>query len=123
MLLVAGLAATAFLVGFHLSGVVPAARRALVTARSASAVMRNPALHDDDKEVAVRQAGLSLLGSVFSILLRSVLAFLALLTPILVADLAGLVDAGAALAFLARWDVALVTAAAMTAIWLVVRRL
>ena len=54
LLLVGSMAAAAFLIGFHLAGVVPAASRALVTARTASEVMRNPALHDDDKELAVR---------------------------------------------------------------------
>jgi hypothetical protein len=121
--LVALLATAAFLVGFHFSGVVPAARRALVTARAATSVMRNPAVDDDEKELAVRHAGLSLLASTFSILLRSLLSLLVSFTPILAADLAGLTDTRATLAFLARLDVLLMTAGVMTAVWLVAGRL
>ncbi len=123
VVLVGSMAAAAFLIGFYFAGVVPAAGRALVTARAASAVMRDPALHDDDKEVAVRTAGISLLGSFVSILLRSLVAIVASLAPILLADLLGLADIATMLAFLSRWDVILVTSAAMIAVWLIARRL
>ena len=118
-LFVAGATIVAFLIGFRFSGVVPAAARALGTARAASTVMRSSALPDEDKEAAVRKAGLSLLGSTLSILLRSLAALLAALVPILLADMVGLADSGAILAFLARWDVILGASAVVTAIWLI----
>jgi hypothetical protein len=123
LLLVASLGVAAFLVGFRLSGVVPAASRALGTARAAYAVMRSPALHDDDKESELRRAGVSLLGSAVSILARSLAAFLAALVPILLADLTGLADRDTTVAFLARWDVIIVTSTVMIAIWLIASRL
>jgi len=122
VVLVASLGVAAFLIGFRFSGVVPAAGRALGTAREASAVLRSPALHDDEKEAAMRKAGVSLLRSALSILLRGLTALLAALVPILLADLAGLADAGATFAFLSRWDVILVMSLVMIAIWLIASR-
>jgi hypothetical protein len=117
-LFVAGATIVAFLIGFRISGVVPAAARAIGTARAASTVMRSSVLPDDDKEIAVRKAGLSLLGSALSISLRSLVALLAAMVPILLADLAGLADSDTILAFLARWDVILVSSVAVIVIWL-----
>jgi hypothetical protein len=122
VLLVACLAVAAFLIGFHLAGVVPAARRAIATARSATGVMRDPALDDLAKEKAVRKAGLSLLSSYASITLRSAAALLASFLPILLADATGLVDKEATMAFLLRWDVILGASAVMIAVWLIARR-
>ena len=120
--LVASLAVAAFLLGFHLAGVLPAASRAIATARSATGAMRNPALDDLAREKAAQKAGLSLLGSFASIALRSAAALAVSFVPILLADAMGLVDAGATTAFLLRWDVILGASAVMIAVWLVVRR-
>ena len=129
--LVASLAVAAFLLGFHLAGVLPAASRAIATARSATGAMRNPALDDLARELmdrtgipgmAAQKAGLSLLGSFASIALRSAAALAVSFVPILLADAMGLVDAGATTAFLLRWDVILGASAVMIAVWLVVRR-
>jgi hypothetical protein len=119
-LLIVGATVVAFLVGFRLSGIVPAATRAMATAQAATAVMRNPALTDEHKEVAVRKAGLSLLASSLSILLRGLVAVLVAVVPIVLADLLGLADAEASLTFLTRWEVILATSAGLTAVWLIV---
>ena len=119
-LVVVGAAIVAFLVGFHLSGVVPAARHAIATAHAATTVLRNPLLPDDDKEVAVRKAGVSLLGSAVSILVRGLGAVLVALVPVVLADLLGLAESDAALALLLRWEVILATSAVLAVVWLVV---
>ena len=119
-LVVVGAVIVAFLVGFRVSGVVPAATRAIGTAHAAATIMRDPALPDDDKEVAVRKAGVSLLASAVSILVRGFGAVLAALVPVVLADLLGLADSAEVLAFLARWDVILATSAGLAVAWLVV---
>jgi len=95
----------AFLIAFWRLRVAEIAAGVLVTARDALATMRDEALDDRQRERAVQQASIRLMGAFVSILLRSLLALLAALLPIWAVALTGLAPQDAVVSYLSRWDV------------------
>jgi len=105
----------AFMAGFWMFRVAPAARQVLATTTDAAAAMRNPAFDDRQRETAVQQASLRLGRGFVSILLRGALALLAGLLPILIADVGGLASRADVFHFLSRWDVVAITTVVLVA--------
>ena len=114
-LLASALAILLFLVSFYGLGVVRVARDALDRMRASVTVMRDRDLDDDDKEAAVRQAGIALLGATASILVRSAGCLLISAAPIYGFAALGLTTVDGVFAFLLRWDVIVVTSVAIAA--------
>lgn len=98
-----------FALTLHGFGVIRVAQGALVSARSALAVMADSTLADDDKEVAIQQTAIALLGSAAGIVVRSLACLAASAVPIYAVAVAGLGSTGDAFGFLARWDVIVVS--------------
>ena len=120
MILLCGLTAAsvlAFLLAFWLLKIVPVARDAIGTLQGTMAQLRDPDLDDLAREKAAQSAGIKLIGSAFSLLLRSVVALAAAAIPLWLADLAGIMPLSSSIAFLERWDVILVTSVIMIALW------
>ncbi len=101
----AALAIAAFLAAFRSFAIVGAARQALALAASATGVMRDKTLSDDEKEAAVQRAALSMLRASGSIFWRVAATLICTVAPIYALDIIGFADAGQVLAFLARPDV------------------
>ena len=115
----AALAVAAFLVGFHLTGIIPTASRIVALARSAGSVMADRNLADEDKEKAIQKAALAMLGAAFSIFLRVAVTLLITVLPVYLLSWAGLAPAGEVFAFLARIDVIVgATVIVMGGLWL-----
>lgn len=113
----------AFVVVFWKAGVVEAAQKAIATASRAGKVMSSKELDDHTKEKEVQKAAIGLVGSVFSIALRSLIALLAAAVPIYGADAAGLATTDGVIDFLSRWDVIIIVSAVMVAGYFAGRRL
>lgn len=113
----------AFIAAFWLLGIVPRATAALAVTRGAFAAMRDTALDEEAREREVQRASLKLMGLFFSILGRSLLALLASLLPIWIADAMGLASRDTVLLFLARWDVILVVSLVLLAGYVLWNRL
>jgi hypothetical protein len=103
--------------------VVEAAQKAIATASRAGKVMSSKELDDHTKEKEVQKAAIGLVGSVFSIALRSLIALLAAAVPIYGADAAGLATTDGVIDFLSRWDVIIIVSAVMIAGYFAGRRL
>jgi hypothetical protein len=121
-LVVACLAVLAFIVTCHVLKIVTVARRVLTTAHRGMTAMRDPALNDDAKEQAARQAAVGLFSGFLSITLRSIIAVLASAAVIYGADLMGLVPASAAIDRLASWEFIIATTVVLTAGYVIVVR-
>lgn len=100
VLLVTALSVIAFILAFEALGIVPKARDAIATSRQAAAVMGDKGLDDDAKEAAMQKAAGSLMKGFVGLLARIVGILLAAYAPIFLADLAGLADEAAVLAFM-----------------------
>ena len=110
-----------FMLVFWLTGSVATARQALSTARAAVATMRDPEAGDLERERAARAAALRLLAGAARLSLDALLALLAALAPVLLADWTGLASRGATFAFMQRPEVVAAGAAAVTLAWLGLR--
>jgi hypothetical protein len=117
------LAVLLFLAAFKLLRVPEAAGRAIRTARAAVIAMRDPLLSEEVRERTVQRASISLIGSFVSIVLRGAGALLASLAVIFGFEVAGLGRSEEIIGFLSRWDVLAVSTVAITAAWLLQRRL
>ena len=123
MIAVTGFVSVAFMAaGLWLFGVAHAASAVLATTRSTAAAMRDPALDDRAREKAVQRASLSLMAGFGSIVVRTALALGAALLPVWIASQQGLAPADGVFHFLSRWDVILITSAAMIGGYLVAVR-
>jgi len=98
-----------FICALRLFGVVRVAASALVTAQEAVTTLRDSSLDDRTREKELQHAALQLFGTFISILIRSMLTFLASLVPIWLASLMGLVKIEDVTRYLSRWDVILTT--------------
>ncbi|MEO3428951.1 hypothetical protein AAFN88_08860 [Pelagibius sp. CAU 1746] len=112
-----------FVAAFWLLGIPSRAAAALAVTRGAFATMRDTALDEEAREKEVQRASLKLLRLFFSILGRSLLALIASLLPIWIADALGLAPRDTILLFLARWDVILAVSLALLAAYLLWTRL
>ncbi|MEP2503187.1 MAG: hypothetical protein ABJH85_00450 [Paracoccaceae bacterium] len=81
--------------------------------------LKDPSLDDYAREKAAQSAGLQLIRSAVSILLRCAAAFLLASLPFLATDFLGIIPQDQALAFLARWDVIAYTTVGTIVIWFV----
>jgi hypothetical protein len=119
---VAALAIAVFMFAFMALGIVPVARAAINTSRAASRALADPALDDDGREQALRQASLSLLGNFASITLRGALALALSGLSMLAADAAGVAPIGEVITLLSSWQAIVVTTIVLTAAWLIWNR-
>jgi hypothetical protein len=118
------LAIGVFICGLRLFGVVRVAASVLVTAQEAVTVLRDNSLDDWTREKELQQAALHLFGAFISILIRSMLTFLASLVPIWLASFMGLVKIKDVTSYLSRWDVIVITTVLIVAgyvIWIRLR--
>jgi hypothetical protein len=113
----------AFLVVFWKIGVVPAASQAATRASAATRVIASKELGDEVKERETQKAALGLLGDVFSILWRSIVALVAAAVPIYGAEILKLTTSDAVVDFLARWDVIIIASLIIIAGYVVGQRL
>ncbi len=112
-----------FLIVFAVAKVVPAATMAITTATDAAKILADKNLDDASKESASQKAAIGLLGSVFSIGIRSAVSILAGGIPIYIADVAGLVPAKQTIDFLMRVDVIIISSVIAVVLYLIGRRL
>ena len=116
-------AVVCFLLAFQRLGVPKVASRALRTSRQGFESMRNEAISDTEKEMAVRRASVHLFRSVLSITTRTAGAFLISLGPLLLFGLTGLASVDHVAGFLATWPAIISISILMTAWFVVWRRL
>jgi hypothetical protein len=83
---------------------VPVARNAIRATMAGISSMTDSELDDDAKEIAVRRAGIGLIGASFSILWRFLFALATAALPILLAEVAGLASRDTVFALMLRWD-------------------
>jgi len=102
-----------FIIAFRFMKVGSIAATAFATTRQATAVMTDGALGDDAKERAVRQASKRLLLLFLDISLRAALVFTVPAFALFLFDALGLVSFAVVTAFLLRWEVIAISAAAM----------
>jgi hypothetical protein len=98
-----------FFGGFWLAGVGRIAADVLVVTREAAVAMRDGSLDEAAREQFMRRSSLRLISHLFQLMARSAAAVAAAVTPILLAQAAGLVQAPRVFAFLSRWETALAT--------------
>ena len=113
-----------FICALHLFGVVRVASGVLVTAQDAFTVLRDNSIDDRAREKEIQHAALKLLGAFISILIRSMLTFLASFAPIWLASLMGLVKIEDVTRYLSRWDVIVITTVLIVAgyvVWIRIR--
>lgn len=122
LIAVAAASVLLFLAAFHRLGVVGVARRAIGTTGEAMRAMRDPGLDELARERAVQAAALRVLGAAGGLILRSLAALAVAFLPVLAADLAGLAERGAALAFMERWEVILAASLLVTLGYLIIGR-
>ena len=97
------------------------ASTALKTSLHGFASMSDGDLSDSEKELAVRQASLSLFRAVFSMSVRTAGAILASLAPLPLFHLTGLASIGDVADFLSTWPAVISISIVMTA-WFLLRR-
>jgi len=122
--LIAILSIGVFICALHLFGVVRVASGVLVTAQDAVTVLRDNSLDDRAREKEIQHAALKLLGAFISILIRSILTFIASLVPIWLSSLAGFVKIEDVFRYLSRWDVVVIATVLIVAgyvIWIRIR--
>lgn len=109
----------AFAVALYYSGVAQVARLVTATATGGVSAMTNPEFDDDQKEAAVRKAGLKLIALAWSVIWRFALILLAAYVPIFLADQIGLASAADVMALMLRPDVIIIISVVMiAAVWL-----
>ena len=79
-----------FVLAVHFFKIIPLASQNVAIARQALVTVRSGDLSDDEKEAASRQAAAKMFNGFFSILVRSALALVVSLTPILLGAAIGL---------------------------------
>lgn len=110
-----------FMGSLKVTGLVPRVEAAGAAGRRALAVMRDPALSDDEKEVAMQKAALAMFGAFFLITLSVAVALAVPLGAVYLADLAGLVSLGEAEAAATDWVFIIVSSLFMIAAWRLTR--
>jgi hypothetical protein len=108
-----------FVVALRLSGIVGVSAGVLSTTRDTLAIIRDTTLDDAARERAVQRASVSLMARFASILGRGALALAASLVPVWVADTTGVASFSAVLDLLTRWDVMLIGAVVMVAVFVI----
>lgn len=103
-----------FVVAFEQLGVVRVSAEAVRVSREAAATVRDRSLGDDEKEVRLQRASLTLVKAFASIAFRSVGAFAAALVPLALFELTGLARFAAVTGWLATWSAILLTTAIVT---------
>lgn len=119
---VAMVAVLVFVLAFRRSGIVSVAQHALQVTSHSTRVVMSRDLDDEIKEQEARKAAVDLLSSALSICWRTVLVLLASVAPIYGADAVGLVDAGAVISLLSRWDVIVVVSVVMVIAYVLIQR-
>ncbi|WP_375687576.1 sulfotransferase [Pseudooceanicola sp. LIPI14-2-Ac024] len=107
-ILVSLVAVAGFGIALWKLAIVGIARSAIGAATDGVSSMLDSELDDDQKEVAVRRAGLSLIRSAFDIFWRFAVALAAAAAPIFLADLVGLVSADAVIDLMLSWEYILI---------------
>jgi hypothetical protein len=103
--LVGALAVAGLFVWFvRLFKLVTFAQEAIALSRRAASIVRDAALDDDAKEVAIQQSALRLLKLTLLLLVGSVVAVAAPMAAIWLLDLVGLMSLDSVVAILLRWD-------------------
>ncbi len=111
-----------FAAGIYYTGIVATAQRIIGHANAGLSAMLDSALSDDQKEAAVRKAGLALIVGSWSILWRLAVCLGAAAAPMYLADLVGLVVADDVFALMLRLDYIVgVSVALIVLVWLVKR--
>jgi hypothetical protein len=87
----------------------------------AMATLTNADLEDEEKEVIIQRASISLLKSFISILFRSLISMAVSIVPILIFDQLAYVKMEETYSFLSRWDVIIVASLIVTLLYLVIQ--
>lgn len=112
-----------FALGIYLSNIVSTARGVIGQANGGLSAMLDSALSDDEKEAAVRKAGIALVLGGGSILWRLVICLAAVAAPIYLAQAVGLVSAQAVFDLMLRLDYIVgISIALIVLVWLLKRR-
>ena len=104
------------------SRIVTVSREAMSVTMAGVSSMMDSDLDDDAKEIAVRRAGLGLIGASFSIFWRFGLSLLAAAVPIFAADALGIVSQDAVFALMLRLDYIVIVSVAAIVLSETVRR-
>jgi len=112
-----------FIAALWIFRIVPISAKAISIYREAISTMKDDNFSDIEREKALQQASIRLLGSFFSILYRAVLTLGACFFPILVADWLELVKIEDVTVFLLRIDVILITTIVLLVVYFIRKRL
>ena len=124
MIAATAIASIGFFIGtFWVLGIARVGARVLVIAKGAIATMRDERLDDEVREKVAQRASIQLIGAFFSILVRSVLAFLASFLPIWIASMADFATIEDVLRYLSRWDVIVIVSMVIIAGYVIWMRL
>ncbi len=119
--LVSTLSILLFIIFFLLLKIVTVAKQAINTCNMAMATLTNADLEDEEKEVIIQRASISLLKSFISILFRSLISMAVSIVPILIFDQLDYVKMEETYSFLSRWDVIIVASLIVTLLYLVIQ--
>lgn len=110
-----------FLVALERFGAARVAARVLETSRAGASSIRDHSLTDSEKEHALREASVALIGDLASIGARSLGAVGVSMLPMLGADLVGLAEFSGVTSWLATWE-AIVLITVLVGGWYGVKR-
>jgi hypothetical protein len=116
----AALAILLFAVALKYSGIYALTLDVMASARAAAAVIRDPALDDDQREVRVQKAALHLFKRAAQIILLTVVVVGIPLIALVALDAVGLAELKAVFALMMRWDfivIATVVTIALFWVW------
>ena len=119
--LVSTLSILLFISFFLLLKIVKVAKQAISTCNMAMATITHSDLEDEEKEVIIQRASISLLKSFISILFRSLVSLAISMVPIWAFDQLDYVKMEETFSFLSRWDVITVATLIVTLSYLATR--
>ena len=106
-----------FLLGFRFLQIPAVARAAIGESREAAAVMRDPAIEEEQKEKRLQKASLTLFGKLFSMILRTAVCALVSFIPLVAAAWFGLASEEEVIPLFYSWEVILATVVAFVIVW------
>ncbi|MGH6948545.1 MAG: hypothetical protein ACREDZ_14535 [Kiloniellales bacterium] len=115
--LVAGASVALFLLGFRLLQIPAVAHAAIGETRTASAVLRDPALGEEVKEARLQKASIALFGKLFSMALRTAACALVSVVPLVLAAWTGLASEEEVIPLFYSWEVIVATTIAFVVVW------
>lgn len=120
---VAAASAALFLLILHWVRIIPAGVRVLEVARNSTATLRNPDIHDDEKEKVAQAAALKMMGGAVGLAGRGVAALIPSLLLVYAAQMVNLTTVEAVTEIFLMWEVWVASIIIFVVVYLVRKRL